>query len=110
MSKTEEQKQRLIDIKNMSNPRARDKAYRERDKAYIELEAELGASGCGGGTILPKEREAEHIRSINQALQTAAMIDMCKTAARNFWIAIVAAIAAVVSAVAAWAAIVKMVK
>ena len=94
----EGQNQRLIDIKNMSNPR-------EKDKAYIELEAELGASGCGGGNILPKEREAEHIRSINQALQTAAMIDMCKTAARNYKIALTATIIAILSMLGAWAAV-----
>lgn len=99
--KIEGYRQRLIDIKNMSNPG-------ERSKAYIELGAKLGASGCGRD-IPPGERDAEHIRSINQALQTATVIDMCKVASRNFWITMVTAIAAVLSALAAWAAIVKMV-
>lgn len=87
-------RQRLIDIKKMPNSG-------ERNKAYIELEAELGASGCGGD-MPPGERDAEHVRSINQALQTATMVN---ASARNFRIAIVAAIAAVLSALAAWVAV-----
>ncbi len=99
--KIEADRQRLIDIKKMPNSG-------EKNKAYIELEAKLGASGCGRD-IPPGERDAEHIRSINQALQTAVMVDMCKTASKNYKIAITAAIIALLSALAAWAAIVKMV-
>lgn len=95
-------KQRLVDIKNMSH-------VGERNEAYIELGAKLGASGCGSN-LLPAEREVEHIRGINQALQTATMIDMCAIAARNFWVAIIATIIALISALAAWSAIVKMVR
>ncbi len=51
--------------------------------------------------------ESELVLNINNALQTEMMIDMCNTAARNFWIAVIASIAAVVSAFAAWKAIVK---
>lgn len=54
--------------------------------------------------------ESELVLNINNALQTETMIDVCKTAARNFWITMVAAIAAVLSALAAWSAIVKMVR
>lgn len=45
------------------------------------------------------------IDNIHTALQTATMIEMCRIAARNFWIAIVAAIIAGLSAVAAWVAV-----
>ncbi len=54
--------------------------------------------------------ESELVLNINNALQTETMIDVCKTAARNYKIAIAAAIAAVLSALAAWWAIVKMVR
>jgi len=47
------------------------------------------------------------IDNIHQALQTLTMIDMCETAARNFWIVVVAAIAAASSAVTAWVAVCK---
>jgi hypothetical protein len=102
--------QRKIDIKNISDPG-------ERNKAYIELESELGASGCGRD-MPPGDRDAEHIRSINQAIQTRVMIDICKTATEgyematkanrnaciNFWIA---AAIAFLSALAAWIAAIR---
>ncbi len=49
--------------------------------------------------------ESELVLNINNALQTETMIDMCNTAAKNFGIAVVAAIAAGLSALAAWAAV-----
>lgn len=49
--------------------------------------------------------ETEIVHSIQVALQTATMINMCKTASRNFCIALIATIAAVISAIAAWAAV-----
>ena len=54
--------------------------------------------------------ESELVLNINNALQTETMIDVCKTAARNFWVTMLAAMAAVLSALAAWWAIVKMVR
>lgn len=54
--------------------------------------------------------ESELVLNINNALQTETMIEVCKTAARNYKIAIAAAIAAVLSALAAWWLIVKMVQ
>jgi hypothetical protein len=53
--------------------------------------------------------ESELVLNINNALQTETMIDMCKTASRNYWIFFVTAIAAIFSALAAWSAILKMV-
>ena len=47
----------------------------------------------------------ELIDNIHQALQTASMIDACRTAARNFWIALAAVLVSLVSAVAAWVAV-----
>ncbi len=49
----------------------------------------------------------EITKNIQNALQTATMISMCKTANRNFWITLMATIAAVISSVAAWVAVIK---
>lgn len=49
--------------------------------------------------------ETEIVQNIHQALQTATMIDMCKTASRNFIIALVATIITLGSAVALWVAV-----
>ncbi len=47
------------------------------------------------------------IDNIHQALQTATMIDMCKTASRNYVIALIATIIALGSSVALWIAVCK---
>ncbi len=71
-------------------------------------------NGNGSETIIHQNpiaiSESELVLNINNALQTETMIDMCKTAARNFWITMVVAIAAVLSALAACWAIAKMVR
>ncbi len=45
------------------------------------------------------------VSNINHALQTASAIEACRTAARNYKIALVAAGAAALSAFAAWIAV-----
>lgn len=71
-------------------------------------------NGKGSETIIHQNpiaiSESELVLNINNALQTETMIDVCKIAARNFWVTMLAAIAAVLSALAAWAAIGKMVR
>lgn len=47
------------------------------------------------------------IDNIHQGLQTLTMIDACKTANRNFVIALIATIIAVGSAIALWIAVLK---
>lgn len=107
----EKYRQRLIKIRNLDSSG-------ERNKAYIELSAELGASGPGRDTS-PGESQAVYIQSINHAIQTATMIEMCRTATDGYematkatsraskqsWIsaaiAFISAVAAAVSAVAA---------
>ena len=93
----EQYRQRLLEIGKLSGSG-------ERNKSYIELRKAVGASGCGGDKPTA-ERDALNIVSIHQALQTATMIDMCKTSSRNYKIAIAASIAAVLSALAAWVAV-----
>ncbi len=53
---------------------------------------------------------ADLIDNIHKALQTATMIDMAKTTARNFWIAVIAAATALLAMLAAWVAVVVKVK
>jgi len=52
-----------------------------------------------------KITETEIVQNIEVALQTATMIDMCKTSAKNYKIAIVSAIAAALSA---WVALIAI--
>ena len=49
--------------------------------------------------------ESELVLNINNALQTETMINMSKTAAKNFWIALVSVIIALLAMVAAWGAV-----
>jgi hypothetical protein len=49
--------------------------------------------------------EAEIVHNIQESLQTHVMIDMSKTASRNFWIALTSVIIALLAMVAAWAAV-----
>jgi hypothetical protein len=49
--------------------------------------------------------ESELVWNINDALQTETMIDMCKTATRNFWIALVSVVIALLAMFAAWTAV-----
>lgn len=92
----EKYRQRLVDIvKKEANSE-------KRGKAFIELTQEVGAGGYPESMPLEVlEQDAEYIRSIDQALQTATMINMCKTANRNFIISLVVAIAALLSALGA---------
>lgn len=105
----EECRQRLIVIKKMPESG-------ERNKAYIELATELGASGPGRDMETVGERDAEYIRGINQALQTASIINMCKTATQGYKMAVeasksacrqfrITAGVAIASAAAAWIAV-----
>jgi DNA-binding transcriptional ArsR family regulator len=50
--------------------------------------------------------EAEIVHNIQESLQTHVMIDMSKTASRNFWIAVISAATALLAMLAAWAAVV----
>lgn len=50
--------------------------------------------------------ESEIVHNIQFALQTETVIDMCKTAAHNFWITLVAMLIAVFAMLAAWTGVV----
>lgn len=92
-----------------------------RREKLEELAQKVGASITRVGQILTRSdiygkqhynetnviTETEIVHNIQVALQTATMINMSKTASRNFWIALIATIVAAISAIAAWAAVVN---
>jgi hypothetical protein len=96
--KIEEYRKRLVEKWNLPD---KEESKRELKK----LADELGASGCkiylSGGAA----SRGELSDYIQNALQTASMIDVCQTSAKNYKIAITAAIIALLSALAAWAAV-----
>jgi len=55
----------------------------ERSEALREIREAVGGSFCGKEVSSRKERDSETIAAIHQALQTASMIDACRTAADN---------------------------
>lgn len=67
---------------------------------FKQLAIKVGASPIPEITTIPELTERIH-----QALQTATMIDMCRTASKNCWIALVSALVALISAAAAWTAV-----
>ncbi len=52
-------------------------------------------------------QESELVQNINQALQTHIMMDSCKTANKQYKIAVLATVAAIISALIAWHVSVK---
>jgi len=79
-----------------------------------ELARKVGAStravytGEGGKQLGYDAGISDLIDNIHTALQTATMVNMCEIAAKNYKIAITAAIIALLSALAAWAGVVVM--
>ena len=69
--------QRLIEIMQISDSG-------DRNKAIIQLRYTLGASYCGKDPGSIGERDSQNIAAIHQALQTASMISMCKTAGNSY--------------------------
>jgi hypothetical protein len=97
----ENKRNKLIQIVNMPSG-----TEGPRCKELRKLALEVGASHKSVSGI-KTAKEAELVVGIHDALQTALMINACKTASRNFWIALIATMAAAISAIAAWAAIIK---
>lgn len=97
----ENKRNKLIQIVNMSSG-----TEDQRRKELRKLALEVGASHKS--TERQKTaNEGELVVGIQDALQTASMINACKTASRSFWIALIATMAAAISAIAAWAAVIK---
>ncbi len=83
----------------------------ERLNNLTELAKEVGASTQGLSMWDDPDRagvsEGNLVANIHNALQTATMIDMCKTASRNYFIALIATIIALGSAIALWISVCK---
>ena len=95
----EKYRQRLVDINKM-------KDFQERKRQLKELAREVGAGQARYFVKGNEDTLSELTDNINDALRTEAMIAACKTSAKNYKIAIVAAIVAFLSMLAAWAAVV----
>jgi hypothetical protein len=72
--------------------------------SLLELASKVGAPVT---ELVPDSRYTitDVVNGIQQALQTASMINMAETAARSYWIALVASLIALLSAAAAWVAV-----
>lgn len=103
--------QQLIEIMKISDSG-------ERNKAIIELRNTVGASYCGKDLGSVGERDSQNIAGIHQALQTACMISMCKTASNSYKMAEeamnkatttwwIAAVITLLSMIAAWVAVLR---
>lgn len=95
-----EKKERLVKIQ-------RDDYQGDQMDDLRKLALEVGASRYKMYHLSGGAGQAELVDHIHQALQTASMIEMCKTASRNFIIALIATIIALGSAVALWVAVCK---
>ena len=94
----EKHKNELIRIANMPHDQ-------EKKKQLRALRLQIGAACATEHKRGDDLTVAEEINQCHIALQTATMIDMCRTASKNCWIALVSALVALVSAAAAWTAV-----
>ena len=105
----ENHKQKLIEI--LANDESAQRLNDLKKLAKIigacvtRMRAETTPEGLSIGPSSNIITETEIVHNIQVALQTATMINMCKTSSRNFWIALIATIVAMISAVAAWVAV-----
>jgi 5-enolpyruvylshikimate-3-phosphate synthase len=74
----------------------------DRVQKLIPLARKVGASSRKGPHGDCVAGEPELVDNIQRALQTASMIDMCEISAKNYKIALIAAIIALLSTVATW--------
>ncbi len=111
LKKISEYRQKLRDILNNQDEKQRLKELKQLAKevgaGYVNTKiAGISTVPNNMGLARPKYEnhitESELVLNINDALQTETMINVCEIAARNFWFAMLAALAAVVSALAAW--------
>lgn len=106
----EQKRQSLIDIQKEEDARVRlerlQALAKETGASTTRMASTTSRSGIVSSVRVSNEiTETEIVQNINDALQTASMVNMCKTATRNFIITLVVAIAALLSALAAWLAI-----
>ena len=76
-----------------------------KDSLLKKLNEEVGASAEMYRASPANADVTELAKNFQELIKTSAMVNMCRIAARNFWIAIIAVIAASLSALAAWTAV-----
>lgn len=74
--------------------------------SLADLAKKVGASTTNRYKGYGKASIPELVENIDRVLQTASMIDACRTSAENYKIAVTASKTSIVSAIAAWAAVV----
>jgi hypothetical protein len=94
----EQKRKELVEINKMES-------FQERKKRLKELQKEVGASLYRVFVKGDENSLSELTDNIHYALQTASMINMSKTAAKNYKIALTATIIAILSMLAAWVAV-----
>jgi len=100
----EKYRQRLTEIKiNLKGEQNREQRIAELLSLAMEVGASTGWQRSADGGVDP----VGLVNNVHMALQTATMINMCKTASRNFIISLLATIIALGSALAAWVAVCK---
>lgn len=98
----EKYRKRLTQIKiDLKGKEHREQRIAELLSLAMEVGASTGRQRSADGSVDP----IGLVNNIHIALQTASMIDMCRTANRNFVIALTAVGVAIVSALAAWVAV-----
>lgn len=76
-----------------------------KDALLKELNSKIGASTEMYQASPANADLTELAKNFQELMQTAAMVNMCRTAAKNYKIAILAAITAAFCALAAWVAV-----
>lgn len=115
LKEIKEHRQKLVDIQKMPDEKERMEALKGLAKAigagtvHTKIVGSTTEKTSNGGTVTHIRQnpisESELIQNINDSLQTATMVDMCRVSGNNYIVSIVAALAAFFSALAAWATI-----
>lgn len=106
-----EYRQELVDIQKNPNENERMEALKELAKTIGAgtVHTKIAGStttkvGNGYSTSIHQNpiSESELIQNINDSLQTATMVEMCRVSGNNYIVSVLAALAAFLSALAAW--------
>ena len=114
LEEIKEHKQTLVDIQKKPNEKERMEALKELAKmigAGTVHTKIAGATTTKTGTVTSTSihqnpiSESELIQNIDNSLQTATMVEMCRVSGNNYIVSVLATLAAFLSALAAWRAI-----
>lgn len=111
LKEIKEHRQELVDIQKNPNETERKEALKELAKTvgagtvHTKI-AGITTTPVGKGNAIRTHQnpisESELIQNINDSLQTATMVEMCRVSGNNYIISVLATLAAFLSALAAW--------